>query len=81
MQLEFERQQALAEQQFASQQTFEQAEANRDQAAAAVQSAQSVIDAAQANLEVLKAQQRRRRARSTNCKTAQAKPSAICRSP
>ena len=47
-QLEFARQQALAKQQFASQQTLEQAEANRDQAAAAVQSAQSVIDAAKA---------------------------------
>ena len=58
-QLEFERQQALAVQKFASQQTLEQAEANRDQAAAAVQSAQAVIDAAQANLDVLKAQQQR----------------------
>ena len=58
-QLEFARQQALAKQQFASQQILEQAEANRDQAAAAVQSAQSVIDAAQDNLDVLKAQQQR----------------------
>jgi membrane fusion protein, multidrug efflux system len=57
MQLEFERQQALAAQKFASQQIFEQSESNRDQAAAAVQSAQAVIDAAVANLDVLKAQQ------------------------
>jgi membrane fusion protein, multidrug efflux system len=56
-QLEFERQQALAAQKFASQQALEQAEANRDQAAAAVASAQAVIDAAAANLDVLKAQQ------------------------
>jgi membrane fusion protein, multidrug efflux system len=57
MQLEFERQQALAAQKFASQQLLEQSESNRDQAVAAVQSAQAVIDAAVANLDVLKAQQ------------------------
>jgi len=56
-QLEFERQQTLLVQQFASHQALEQAEANRDQAAAAVASAQAVIDAALANLDVLKAQQ------------------------
>ncbi len=55
--LEFERQQTLSVQQFASHQALEQAEANRDQAAAAVASAQAVIDAALANLDVLKAQQ------------------------
>jgi membrane fusion protein, multidrug efflux system len=49
MQLEFDRQQALAVQKFASQQTLEQAEANRDQSIAAVQSAQATIDAAQAS--------------------------------
>ena len=57
MQLEFDRQQSLAAQKFASQQAFEQAEANRDQAAAAVASAQSAVDAAKANLDVLTAQQ------------------------
>ncbi len=72
-QLEFARQQALAKQQFASQQILEQAEANRDQAAAAVQSAQSVIDAAQDNLEVLKAQQREAARTLDELKTAQAK--------
>jgi membrane fusion protein (multidrug efflux system) len=56
-QLEFDRQQTLAVQKFASQQILEQAEANRDQAVAAVQNAQSVIDAAQANRDVLEAQQ------------------------
>jgi len=56
-QLEFERQKTLAAQTYASQQQLEQAEANRDQAAAAVASAQAVIDAAAANLDVLKAQQ------------------------
>jgi membrane fusion protein (multidrug efflux system) len=56
-QLEFERQKFLAAQTYASQQQLEQAEANRDQGVAAVQSAQAVIDAAAANLDVLKAQQ------------------------
>src|SRR5580700_5018225 len=56
-QLEFDRQQALAAQKFASQQTLEQAVASRDQAAAAIQSAQAMIEAAEANLDVLKAQQ------------------------
>ena len=71
-QLEFARQQALAKQQFASQQILEQAEASRDQAAAAVQSAQSVIDAAQDNLEVLKAQQHEAARMLDELKTAQA---------
>jgi membrane fusion protein (multidrug efflux system) len=57
-QLEFERQQTLAAQKFASQQQLEQAEANRDQSAASVASAQAVIAAAAANLDVLKAQQK-----------------------
>jgi membrane fusion protein, multidrug efflux system len=56
-QLEFQRQQVLAAQKYASQQILDQAEANRDQAAAAVQNAQAGIDAAVANLDVLKAQQ------------------------
>jgi len=57
MQLEFDRQQALSARLYASRQTLEQAEANRDQAVAAVQSGQSAIDAADANVDVLKAQQ------------------------
>ena len=56
-QLEYDRQQALAVQRFASQQTLEQAIAARDQAAASIKSAQAGIDAALANLDVLKAQQ------------------------
>jgi membrane fusion protein (multidrug efflux system) len=56
-QLEYDRQQALAVQRFASQQTLEQAIAARDQAAASIRSAQAGIDAAVANLDVLKAQQ------------------------
>ena len=55
-QLELERQQALAAQRFASQQTLEQVTANRDQAVAGVASGQAGVDAAAANLDVLKAQ-------------------------
>jgi membrane fusion protein, multidrug efflux system len=72
-QLEFERQQALAAQKYASQQALEQAIANRDRAAAAVQSAQSVIDAAKANLDVLKAQQLEAIRTRNEFKTVQAK--------
>jgi membrane fusion protein, multidrug efflux system len=71
-QLEFERQQALAVQKFASQQTLEQAEANRDQAIAAVQSAQATIDAAKDNLDVLAAQQQEAARTLEELKTAQA---------
>ncbi|MGB7036079.1 MAG: HlyD family secretion protein, partial [Xanthobacteraceae bacterium] len=70
--LEYARQQSLAKQQFASQQTLEQAQAARDQAVAAVASAQSVIDAAKDNLDVLKAQQREAAATLDELKTAQA---------
>jgi len=72
MQLEFDRQQALAVQKFASQQTLEQAEANRDQAIAAVQSAQAAIDAAKDNLDVLGAQQQEAARTLEELKTAQA---------
>ena len=72
-QLEFDRQQALAAQKFASQQALEQAEANRDQAAAAVVSAQSAIDAAKANLDVLTAQQQEAARTRDELKTALAK--------
>jgi membrane fusion protein, multidrug efflux system len=72
MQLEFDRQQALAVQKFASQQTLEQAEANRDQSIAAVQSAQATIDAAKDNLDVLSAQQQEAIRTLDELKTAQA---------
>ena len=73
MQLELDRQQALAAQKFASQQTLEQAQANRDQSAAAVDSAQAAIDAAAANLDVLKAQQQEAARTLDELKTALAK--------
>lgn len=56
-QSELERQQALASKDFASKQALEAAQANRDQAVAAVANAQATIAAAEANVDVLKAQQ------------------------
>jgi membrane fusion protein (multidrug efflux system) len=57
MQLELTRQQALANRDFASKQTLEQALANRDQASAAVESAKAAVDTALANVDVFKGQQ------------------------
>jgi membrane fusion protein (multidrug efflux system) len=57
MQLELARQQTLASTQFASRQTLEQAQANRDQAIAAVDNAKAAVAAAAANVDVLKEQQ------------------------
>jgi membrane fusion protein (multidrug efflux system) len=73
MQLEYQRQKFLAAQTYASQQQLEQAEANRDQSAAAVTSAQAVIDAAVANLDVLKAQQQEAERSFDELQTALAK--------
>lgn len=56
-QSDFDRQQALSLKDFASKQTFEQAQASRDQAVAAVSNARAGVDAAHANVDVLKAQQ------------------------
>ena len=56
-QSELDRQQALAAKDFASKQALETAQANRDQTAAAVASAEAAIQAAEANVDVLKAQQ------------------------
>jgi membrane fusion protein (multidrug efflux system) len=73
MRLEFARQQALAAQAFASRQTLEQAEANRDQAAATIKNAKAAVDAAKANLNVLKAQQQEALRAVDELKTALAK--------
>ena len=70
---EFARQLALAQRDFASRQTLEQAQANRDQAAANVQSAQAAIDAAVANVAVLRAQQQEAERTLKELQTAQAK--------
>jgi len=55
--LELKRQYDLAARDYASRQTLEQAQANRDQGIAGVQAAQAALEAAQANVDVLKAQQ------------------------
>jgi membrane fusion protein (multidrug efflux system) len=70
---ELKRQQALADKAFASQQTLEQAQSNRDQAVAAVQSAQAAIATAIANVGVLEAQQQEAERQLNELKTAQAK--------
>jgi membrane fusion protein (multidrug efflux system) len=57
MQLELDRQIALVARESSSRQLLEQSQANRDQAIAAVQSAQAAIESAAANVDVLKGQQ------------------------
>jgi membrane fusion protein, multidrug efflux system len=71
--LEADRQQALAAKQFASRQALEQAIANRDQADAGVKNAQAALDAALANVAVLKAQQQEAARTLDELETAQAK--------
>jgi membrane fusion protein (multidrug efflux system) len=71
--LEFDRQQALSAKEYASRQTFETAQANRDQAIAAVRSAEAAVDAADANIEVLKAQQQEAARTLDELKTALAR--------
>ena len=72
-QLELERQQTLAQRAFASRQTLEQAQSNRDQGAAGVQSAQAAVDAAVANVAVLKAEQQEAAKTLDELRTALAK--------
>ncbi len=72
-QLELERQLKLAGNAFASQQTLEQAQANRDQSDAAVAAASAAVAAALANVDVLKAQQLEAARTLDELKTAQAK--------
>ena len=72
-QLELERQQALAQRDFASRQTLEQAQMGRDQAVAAVQNAQAGLAAADAQVDVLKAQQQEASRTLQELRTALAK--------
>lgn len=72
-QLELERQLKLAGNAFASQQTLEQAQANRDQSDAAVAAASAAVAAALANVDVLKAQQVEAARTLDELKTAEAK--------
>ncbi len=71
--LELARQNKLAAQDYASHQTLEQAQANRDQAIAGVQSAQAALDSAAANVDVLKGQQQEAAGTLDELKTALAK--------
>lgn len=71
--LELARQQDLATRQINSRQALEQAQANSDQAVAAVQSAEAAIESAEANVEVLKAQQEEARRTLRQLQTALAK--------
>ncbi len=70
---ELKRQQALAAKEFASRQALEQAQSNRDQAIAAVQSARAAIASAIANVGVLEAQQQEAEQQAQELKTALAK--------
>ncbi|RDV04948.1 HlyD family secretion protein [Undibacter mobilis] len=72
-QLELERQQKLAGNAFASQQTLETAQANRDQADASVAGGSAAVAAALANVDVLKAQQLEAARMLNELRTAQAK--------
>jgi membrane fusion protein, multidrug efflux system len=73
LQLELERQQALAGREYASKQTLEQTTANRDQADAAVRSAQAAVDGALATVDVLQAQQKEAARTLDELKTSLAK--------
>ena len=72
-QLELDRQQSLAAREFASRQALEQAQANRDQGIAGVNSAQATVEAALANVEVLKGQQQEARRVLDELRTSLAK--------
>jgi membrane fusion protein (multidrug efflux system) len=71
--LELERQNLLVARDASSRQLLEQAQANRDQAVAAVHGAQAAIDSAAANVEVLKGQQQEAIGTLDELKTALAK--------
>ncbi|HEX3708910.1 MAG TPA: HlyD family secretion protein [Pseudolabrys sp.] len=70
---ELKRQQELAAKEFASRQTLEQAQSNRDQAIAAVSSARAAVASAIANVGVLEAQQQEAERQLQELKTALAK--------
>jgi len=73
MELELTRQTTLAAKDFATKQALEQAQANRDQAVAAVQGAQAALDSAAANVDVLKGQQQEASRTLAELKTSLAK--------
>jgi membrane fusion protein (multidrug efflux system) len=71
--LELDRQNLLVAREASSRQLLEQAQANRDQAIAAVQGAQAAIDSAAANVDVLKGQRQEAISTLNELKTALAK--------
>jgi membrane fusion protein, multidrug efflux system len=71
--LDYDRQQTLNTRGFATQATFEQSEAGRDQGLAAVKAAQAAYDTARSNVEVTKAQQAEARAQLMELQTNLAK--------
>ncbi len=71
--LELDRQDLLVAREASSRQLLEQAQANRDQAIAAVQGAQAAIDSAAANVDVLKGQRQEAISTLAELKTALAK--------
>ena len=73
MDLELNRQNALAAHDWSSRQNQEQAQANHDQAIAAVQGAKAAIDSAAANVEVLKGQKQEAISTLSELKTSLAK--------
>jgi membrane fusion protein (multidrug efflux system) len=73
MELELNRQNALVAHDWSSKQLQEQAQANRDQAVAAVQGAKAAIDSATANVEVLKGQKQEAISTLNELKTTLAK--------
>ena len=71
--LELTRQQTLASRDFASRQALETAQANRDQARAAVTGGKAALEAAQANVEVTRAQEQEAQRALAELRTALAK--------
>jgi membrane fusion protein (multidrug efflux system) len=71
--LELTRQQTLASRDFASRQALEAAQANRDQARAAVTGGKAALEAAQANVEVTRAQEQEAQRALAELRTALAK--------
>jgi membrane fusion protein (multidrug efflux system) len=71
--LDYDRQHALSNKGFASQATFEQSEAARDQGVAGVKAAQAASDTARSNVDVTRAQQAEAEAQLAELKTSLAK--------
>jgi membrane fusion protein (multidrug efflux system) len=69
-QLEFDRQEVLSKQGFASRSVYETSQSNRDQMAASVQAAKAAVDAATSSVEVTKAQQNEARAQLAELQSA-----------